>query len=483
MARWLSLVCALALAGCGEDPGRDTPLLDIGPPPPDGVLPGDGAPAPDGPPPTDRDGDGVLDAADNCPAKPNADQSDYDRDGKGDACTAQDGTRSRPFIISVTRSHFATTYDATTKGSPSDAIDSYPPASQDESGPEHIYVFRVDQPARFTAEISAPEPSGVDIDLHLLSGLTPVKLVVRDDKVVYAALQPGIHYLAVDSYKGKAGGYTLDVTVRPRQIKPTETFNGYLLKAVKELYQNYGKLGYADVALTHDLAYGSHGTIKAMKPPRTMCVAAVMEIIVTAMQIYARETKDATVFDFLPIKSFQSLSSPHIRAHLWVNYTINSRGSADAVRHFGMGMTVPFKELTPGSLINLNRTTKTGHAVVFLAFIDKSGKEYSSWNPAVVGFKYFSSQGGYDAGKGGLDYRYAIFSQHGAPPMPYKRDLNVIDSEDQKYLNTGVMYAPALWLATSWSRPTTTISTGRPVITSTFDSTTFDGVTADDRVP
>jgi hypothetical protein len=262
-------------------------------------------------------------------------------------------------------------------------------------------------------------------------------------------------------------------------VPDSETFNAYMLKAVKQLYKDYGLLGYTDAALTHDIAYGTYGDIKAMKPPRTMCVAAVMEILLTAMQIYATETGDASVFDFLPKKSYESLSSPYIRAHLWVNFDINSRGSADAARHFGMGMTVPFKELTPGGLVNLNRTSGTGHAVVFLSFIDINGNEYDTWNSNVVGFRYFSSQGGYDAGAGGLDYRYAVFDQFGSPNMPYKRDLHIIDSDDQLYLNTGVIYDPALWLKTSWSDPVQNTAT-RPVLQSVFDSEYFDGQTTDD---
>ena len=137
---------------------------------------------------------------------------------------------------------------------------------------------------------------------------------------------------------------------------------------------------------------------------------------------------------------------------LYVGGTLrDTETTADRPSFIGMGMTVPFEELTPGSLINLNRTNGTGHAVVFLSFIDGQGNELPSHGADVVGFKYFSSQGGYDAGAGGLDYRYAIFSQYGQPTMPYKRDVNVIDSEDQKYLNTGVMYAPKRWLRASWS--------------------------------
>ena len=37
-------------------------------------------------PPNDRDADGVLDASDNCPDRPNRDQADEDGDGDGDVC-------------------------------------------------------------------------------------------------------------------------------------------------------------------------------------------------------------------------------------------------------------------------------------------------------------------------------------------------------------------------------------------------------------
>ncbi len=40
------------------------------------------------PPPSDADGDGAPDAADNCPAVGNPDQADADHDGMGDACDA-----------------------------------------------------------------------------------------------------------------------------------------------------------------------------------------------------------------------------------------------------------------------------------------------------------------------------------------------------------------------------------------------------------
>jgi hypothetical protein len=56
------------------------------------LYPGDGAPeptpmpTPTAPPPPDADRDGVTDAQDNCPARPNGKQEDVDGDGLGDAC-------------------------------------------------------------------------------------------------------------------------------------------------------------------------------------------------------------------------------------------------------------------------------------------------------------------------------------------------------------------------------------------------------------
>ena len=479
------------LAGCsGELIGgarRDgaPSAQDSKPPNTDGAtVPDSDAAKPDSKPPIpgpDRDKDGIPDKTDNCPDHKNPGQADYDQDGKGDACTKQEGTVAHPFIIAYSGGHFVFTDARDTSKSTSDAVDKYPPNTADESGPEYIYAFRVKAPVRLTAEVTKPEPSGVDIDVHLLSAISPPKLVVRDDLNVYSLLQPGVYYLSLDSFSGKAGGYTLDVTFRPRTVAAADTFNAYLLKAVSQLKAKYGLLGYASACLTHDLSYGAKGMIKASKPPKTMCVAAVMEVLVTAMQIYAKETGDQTVFDFLPKKSFETLSSSHLKAHIWVNYKFNAGGTADALRHFGMGMTVPFAELTPGSLINLNRTTGSGHAVIFLAFIDLQGKEHTTWSSSVVGFKYFSSQGGSATGAGGFDYRYAVFSQYGSPTMPYKRDLKVVYSDKQKYLNTGMMYAPKRWLRTSWSKTSASPALPpRKEFFSTFDARRFDPRTTDD---
>ena len=378
--------------------------------------------------------------------------------------------------------HFTYVDKRDTSLATSSAFDAYPPNALDESGPEFIYTFTLDQAARVTAELVCPEPTGVDVDVHLLASVEPLELIARSDKGVYAELQAGTYYLSLDTYGGAsgAGAYTLDVAVRPMEPPDSDTFNAYILAAIDYLDENYGRLGYDSAALTHDIQYGPHGSVDATAPPRTMCVAAALEIMLTAMQIYADDTGDVSIWDKLPLRSYQRLGAGDLRGHVWVNPDLNAGGSADATRHFGQGMTVPFEQLRPGSFINLNRTNGTGHAVVFLAFIDITGAESPTWHELVVGFKYYSSQGGFDTG--GLDYRYAVFDEFGEPSMPYNRDLHVIYSTDQRYLNTGLMYHPSLWLPTSHSlglRSLGDLRSDRDV--SVFDPIYFDGVTFDDE--
>lgn len=223
-------------------------------------------------------------------------------------------------------------------------------------------------------------------------------------------------------------------------------FEPYILKAVDYLYKNYRLLGYdLNKQYTHHLPYGPYGEIIGTSGHKTMCVAAQVEVILTALDIYARETGDRSAYDFLPIQSWRGTSVHDIKGHIWVNSRFHSNGTADALRNFGMGEVVPFEKLRPGSFLNFSRTNRTGHAVVFIAFLDRQGNEYSAYNPKVIGFKYFSAQGRRDPIHAGLDFRYAVFSQFGCMQMPYKHDCKIIYSRHPSMLNAGRMFAPSSW--------------------------------------
>lgn len=252
-------------------------------------------------------------------------------------------------------------------------------------------------------------------------------------------------------------------------------FNAYVLKAIDHLKANYGLKGYdINSILTHDIQYHDQGVIKARRAPLTMCVAAMMEVILTAYDIYAKETGDYSVYAYLPKRSFEGLAVTDLKGHIWVNHDFKAYGTADALINFGMGERRLFEELKPGDFVNINRTTGTGHAVAFLGYISKTGKMLPAYGPEVVGFKYFSSQGLREEGKGGFDYRYAVFSQHGCPEMPYKRDCNVIYSQRQDYLNTGTMLSPKFWTGVM-PQASSEVSAETQL-----DRTFFNGVTTDD---
>lgn len=386
-------------------------------------------------------------------------------------CSPQ-GTLLCPYPVNT----FPFYHENTTVGALSDEFDSYPPNTVDESGPEYIYSIHVSKEQYYYFSILRPEPDGVDVDLQLLKSESPYELIQRNDKSFFIKLSPGDYLFTIDTYNGddNAGEYVLSIN------HEQPVFNDYILAAVEYLYDEYKLLGYDSAVLTHDITYGEYGIIPMTGGGKTMCVAAVMEVILTAMNIYSDETGDDTVFDTLPIGSWKYLHSYDLKAHIWVNSDLNAGGTADALRNFNMGGNIPFEELEPGSFININRTTGTGHAVIFLSFIDINGDEYTEYNEDIIGFRYFSSQGGYDVGAGGLDYRYAIFDEFGTPTMPYKRDTQIIYSEDQQLLNTGVMFMPEYW------NPATDYTTLKPVMNdylpaSRFDPLYFNGITIDDN--
>ncbi|UKJ06181.1 hypothetical protein [Solitalea lacus] len=221
------------------------------------------------------------------------------------------------------------------------------------------------------------------------------------------------------------------------------TFNGYLLKAVDIIEKKWALRGY-DVkgVFTHDLNFGKK-TLKASRPSVTMCVAAQLELIVTALNIYVDETKDSTIYDYLPFKHWVSTQSKTFKDLVWVNS--GSKGTAYALNSYGMGTMCHYKELLPGSFVNINRNNGTGHAVLFISYIDSAGNEMSHYSSKVRGFKYFSSQGK-GPGYGGFGFRYAFFGNL-CPLIAAgkKRDCGIILSDKQSLLNCGFMLLPKYW--------------------------------------
>lgn len=106
-----------------------------------------------------------------------------------------------------------------TRRSETRSIDRYACApKRNQAGPEVWYQITLESPGRLVANLQENRRSGVDVDLHLLTGLTSETCIRRNDRRIRARLEPGTYYLVVDTnVRGseRAGPYTLSVRVRP----------------------------------------------------------------------------------------------------------------------------------------------------------------------------------------------------------------------------------------------------------------------------
>lgn len=119
-----------------------------------------------------------------------------------------DGSWARPFVIDA----LPFTDSGSTLDAVSNDVDAYFPCAPNtvEAGPEVVY--RLDIPAAGWLRATVDDVMGdaVDIDLHLL---VADHCITRDDVMLGAPVQPGVHYLVLDTWQdaGYAGPYQLEV--------------------------------------------------------------------------------------------------------------------------------------------------------------------------------------------------------------------------------------------------------------------------------
>jgi hypothetical protein len=265
-----------------------------------------------------------------------------------------------------------------------------------------------------------------------------------------------------------------------RSGEPPAKLNSYVLRAIDTVELKYAGLGYDQQAFTHDLPFGKDAVLPASKKPVTMCVAAQMEVLVEALNLYATETGDFSAFSFLQRSSWTRLAPTDFRGQVWVVAGSPAYGMSDALRNLGMGEKKAFERLEPGDFVNFNRDNGTGHAVVFLAYLDLAGNELPAFGPTVEGFKYFSSQG--RGPESGLGYRYAFFKPTDACPIlshDKKRDCGVIRSASQRLYSAGSAWLPSAYdraAADAFRKKYFT----RAFTEGSFDAAYFTGLTTDD---
>lgn len=231
------------------------------------------------------------------------------------------------------------------------------------------------------------------------------------------------------------------------------TLQAEILNVVDDLAASKQGLGY-DLSsfYTEPLMYGA-STLAGKGSPKTMCVGAVTEIMIRAINRWSEQNPDIDVYGQLPASKWQGGSLQSLRPWLFVwklekeipSYKrAYGAGTHDALILFGMGQGVKFSDAAPGDFVNFSRNNGSGHAAVFLSYLKADFEETETFGPDVMGFKYFSAQG---SGEAGLDYRYAYFDGYcpARRPAPTRRDCGVLKSDNAATFSMARLYAPSHW--------------------------------------
>jgi hypothetical protein len=108
-----------------------------------------------------------------------------------------DGSSSWPFVIN----QLPFTHQADTTHSPHRNLNEYLGcfATQDESGPEYLYRFEIEEET--PVRILVLDSGEVDVDVHILSNtISEEACLIRDHQDIQGILQPGHYTLALDTY-------------------------------------------------------------------------------------------------------------------------------------------------------------------------------------------------------------------------------------------------------------------------------------------
>lgn len=215
-----------------------------------------------------------------------------------------------------------------------------------------------------------------------------------------------------------------------------------LLDAMNEILTADANLGYAnraDAQHTRDLHYRGERVFTA-DTRRSHCVGITFQVLLMALNRHAEKTGDQRVWN----QPVSSMKWTPFKNCWYVNKEADGHrcfGARDALVRYGMGRSVKdFEQLRPGDFVNYDRTSGTGHSVMFLGFLHEDRSVGETYRDDVIGFSYFSTQ----TRTNGAGKMKAVFSGR---KCSSGEDCNIIKSS----LVMGRVAAPAEFAAQSVS--------------------------------
>jgi hypothetical protein len=172
-----------------------------------------------------------------------------------------------------------------------------------------------------------------------------------------------------------------------------EAFERYIAPPIYALLREDKGLGYgnyADAQHTRDLYYNDT-KIFAVGDRKSHCVGITFQVLMMAMNLYFRDTKDPRVWNM----AAQATKWEPFKNCWYVNTAEGKRcyGARDAIVRYGLGIAIKnFSELKVGDFVNYDRASGYGHSVIFMSFLLPGNKTTYTYSSDVVGFEYFSTQ-------------------------------------------------------------------------------------------
>lgn len=241
-------------------------------------------------------------------------------------------------------------------------------------------------------------------------------------------------------------GFALALMGASAAVAAPKDYNGKIMDAVEWLAANRAGRGYdLGSRYTENLSYGG-ATFRATGGGKTMCVAAVFEVMVRALTAYSGEAKPT---ELLQAKTLSGSSALQLMPYIF-QYRSNapfpeykrqfSAGAGDAFVLFGIGRYVTFETAKPGDFLYFNRA-RNGHAAIFVSYLNAVGQPTDA-PKAAVGFRYFSAQEG---GTKGMGYRDAFFGACPAVATQYVKDCGIRRSSERSTFAVSRLHDPAEW--------------------------------------
>jgi hypothetical protein len=290
---------------------------------------------------------------------------------------------------------------------PSDLFDAYAPCAPevDESGSEWLYVVTLVEAGMLRATLDEVEGDGIDMDVHILTAPLPDACISRGHAKAAAWLEPGTYWIAVDTWVdgdgiGYPGPYQLDVTLLAGGLLPEQAgFNDYVIQAINDqgAYPKNGTYGYCfnnqsceppvDIyfGMVHDGYYLGERLFEGTG--RCYCCGHTLEIFLDAYIRYQLDTgtPESEQYGGLTLADMD-VGAFYQHWFGWGAGDVSS--SANALEYAGIGVNLYYGDwdkALPGDFVNFSRSNGTGHAVVFVDWVEEGG--------VVTGMRYYSCNG------------------------------------------------------------------------------------------